>query len=233
LIKDIDMSEIMKSVTIKDGDVLEILNEFKDLWYSDMERFKKNLILPTFPHSREHYISDDYKNKIINMGQAHNGYPEALLGYNLRDILKDTKETRRTVNDDILQYNKKFVELNERLQALLATRHNALCAIYPPGGFIAWHNNANASSYNIIITWSETGDGYWKHVDPHTKEEVLVKDVPGWQAKAFYFGSYQDHPNDLVYHVASTDCWRMTISYTFDLTHKEFWEDAIEELERG
>jgi hypothetical protein len=226
------MSEIMKSVTIKDGDVLEILNEFKDLWYSDMERFKKNLTLPTFPHSREHYISDDYKNKIINMGSAHNGYPEALLGYNLRDILKDTKETRRTVNDDILRYNKKFVELNERLQALLATRHNALCAIYPPGGFIAWHNNANASSYNIIITWSETGDGYWKHVDPHTKEEVLVKDVPGWQAKAFYFGSYQDHPNDLVYHVASTDCWRMTISYTFDLTHKEFWEDAIDELER-
>jgi hypothetical protein len=227
------MKEIMKSVTIKDGDVLEILNEFKDLWYSDMERFKKNLILPTFPRDREYYISDDYKNKIINMGSAHNGYPEALLGYNLRDILKDTKETRRIVNDDILQYNKKFVELNGRLQSLLATRHNALCAIYPPGGFIAWHNNANASSYNIIITWSETGDGYWKHVDPHTKEEVLVKDVPGWQAKAFYFGSYQDHPNDLVYHVASTDCWRMTISYTFDLTHKEFWEDAIEELERG
>jgi hypothetical protein len=223
----------MKSVTIKDRTVLDVLNEFKDLWHSDIEKFKENLILPKFPEDREYYISEKYKDKIIQMGQGHNGYPEALLGYNLRDILKDTKETRRIVNEDILQYNKKFNKLNEKLQTLLATRHNALCAIYPPGGFIAWHNNANASSYNIIITWSETGDGYWKHVDPHTKEEVLVKDVPGWQAKAFYFGSYQDHPNDLVYHVASTDCWRMTISYTFDLTHKEFWEDAIEELERG
>jgi hypothetical protein len=227
------MSEIMKSIEIKDKNVLSILEEFKDLWYSDIEKFKDNLFLPKFPHSREYYISDDYKNKIIDAGLGHNGYPDALLGYNLRDILKDTKGNRRPLNDDILYYNKKFVELNEKLQALLATRQNALCAVYPPGGYIAWHNNANAASYNIIITWSETGDGYWKHIDPHTKEEVLVKDVPGWQAKAFYFGSYQDHPNDLVYHVASTDCWRMTISYTFDLTHKEFWEDAIEELERG
>lgn len=226
------MNEIMKSVTIKDKKVLSVLNEFKDLWRSDIERFKETLILPNFPHDREHYISNDYKNKIMNMGMAHDGYPEALLGYNLRDILKDAKENRRNINENILEYNRKFVTLNEKLQTLLATKNNALCAIYPPGGYIAWHNNANASSYNIILTWSETGDGYWKHIDPHTKEEVLVKDVPGWQAKGFYFGSYNDHPNDLVYHMASTDCWRMTISYTFDLTHKEFWEDAIDELER-
>lgn len=227
------MNEIMKSVSIKDKDILKVLEELKDLWHTDIERFKENLMLPNFPHSREHYISEKYRDQIIQMGKAHNGYPEALLGYNLRDILTDTKGVRRPVNDSIMYYNKRFIELNEKLQNLLATRHNALCAIYPPGGYIAWHNNANAASYNIIITWSETGDGYWKHIDPHTKKEVLVKDVPGWQAKAFYFGSYNDHPNDLVYHVASTDCWRMTVSYTFDLIHKDFWEDAIASLEEG
>ena len=31
--------------------------------------------------------------------------------------------------------------------------------------------------------------------------------------------------------MASTDCWRMTISYMFDREHKQFWEDIIEELE--
>lgn len=226
------MNEIMRSVTIRDKEILNILDEFKDLWYSDIEKFKENLFLPKFPYDREYYTSEKYRDQIIQMGKDHNGFPEALVAYNLRDIITDSKGTRRQINDTILYYHKRFVELNGKLQSLLATRNNALCAIYPPGGFIGWHNNQNAASYNLILTWSETGEGYWKHIDPYTKEEVLVKDIPGWQAKAFYFGSYQDHPNDLVYHVASTDCWRMTISYTFDLVHKDFWEDAISEIEK-
>ena len=120
---------------------------------------------------------------------------------------------------------------NTKLQTLLATYNNALCTVYPPEGFISWHNNANASAYNLIFTWSETGDGYWKHIDPHTGEQVLVKDVPSWQCKAFFFGGYEDDPKDLVYHMASTDCWRMTISYIFDRHHKQFWQDIIEEIE--
>ena len=59
---------------------------------------------------------------------------------------------------------------------------------------------------------------------------VTVPDVPGWQAKAFYFGDYEDGEEHIVYHAASTDCWRMTVSYMFDRDHKEFWEDVIEEL---
>ena len=129
------------------------------------------------------------------------------------------------------EYIKRYTELNNKLQIILATYNNALCTVYPPGGFISWHNNANASAYNLIFTWSETGDGYWKHIDPYTKEQIIIKDKPGWQCKAFFFGGYADDPNSLVYHAASTDCWRMTISYVFDRKHEQLQDDIIEELE--
>jgi len=151
------------------------------------------------------------------MGGHHDGYPEDAMSYEMREPKPH-------------HLSKKVLELTGRLQTVVSTRYNALCCVYPPGGFIAWHNNANASSYNLILTWSEKGDGWFKYVDPRTNETVTVPDVPGWQAKAFFFGCYADGPENLVYHAASTDCWRMTVSYMFDRDHKEFWEDVIEEL---
>jgi hypothetical protein len=159
-----------------------------------------------------------------------NGFPEKLKGYSLKSVGYDRHTLKEKANSNFF-FNKKYLELNTKLQTVLGTFHNALCVVYPPDGFIAWHNNANASAYNLIFTWSETGDGYWKHIDPNTNEEVLVPDVPGWRCKAFYFGAYKDDPKDIVYHMASTDCWRMTISYMFDRKHKDYWLDVIEEIE--
>ena len=33
--------------------------------------------------------------------------------------------------------------------------------------------------YNIVFTWSETGEGYFKYRDPHTEKDILMKDVKG------------------------------------------------------
>jgi hypothetical protein len=219
------VKDIMRSVTIKNETVLKILNEFKDLWWEKKDTDLKKYHLNSNDANREDYITEGYKNKIMGMGSLHNGFPEKLKGYSLKaESISGINRYDKTISEN-------FTILNEKLQQELGTQHNALSTVYPPGGFISWHNNANASSYNLIFTWSENGDGYWKHVDPYTGNEVLVKDVPGWQCKAFYFGSYEDDPGDLVYHMASTDCWRMTISYIFDRHHKEYWEDVIEELE--
>lgn len=213
------MTNIMTAVSINNKEILEVLNSFKDLWYSNLDTFKEKADMHFDSlNNRQDYISDEYCKKVMNSGQGHTGFPEIVKSYNLKE-------------QKLPEYSKKYFELNTKLQTLLATYNNALCTVYPPEGFISWHNNANASAYNLIFTWSETGDGYWKHVDPHTGKQVLVKDVPGWQCKAFFFGGYEDHPNDLVYHMASTDCWRMTISYTFDRHHKQFWQDIIEEIE--
>lgn len=218
------MNNIMKSVAIKNPEVLSILNEFVDLWWEKKETDLTKYYFSAKDDDRNFYISDEYKNKIINMGSAHDGYPEKLRGYSLR--LENTDYVPPEA-----KLTKRYIEINEKLQHVLSTRRNALCAVYPPEGFISWHNNANAPSYNLIFTWSENGNGYWKHVDPYTGKDVIVPDIPGWQCKAFYFGAYEDRPEDLVYHMASTDCWRMTVSYIFDRIHKQFWEDVIEEIE--
>jgi hypothetical protein len=222
-------TEIMKSIDIKNIEVLEILNRCKNLWYNDLEGFNSIARSSCPGVDREYYISNEHLDKIVREGNRHQGFPEASVHYNLRDAILRENTAENIYNKGAL--TKRYNDLNNKLQILLATKHNALGVVYPPGGFISWHNNANASAYNIIFTWSETGDGYWKHVDPHTSKQVVIKDVKGWQAKAFFFGSYIDDPNDLVYHMASTDCWRMTISYMFDREHKQFWEDIIEELE--
>jgi hypothetical protein len=220
------MDNVMKSVKIKNQEVLNILSEFIDLWWDKRNSNLQNFYLGAKDVNREDYINDEYKNKIINMSTAHEGFPEKLRGYSIKDV----SDRPGLIRSD-LEISKNYMKINEKMQINLGTRHNALCSVYPPGGFISWHNNANAPSYNLIFTWSENGNGYWKHVDPYTGKDVVVHDVPGWQCKAFYFGAYEDRPEDLVYHMASTDCWRMTVSYIFDRTHKQFWEGVIEEIE--
>ena len=219
------MSDIMRSVNIKNKEILEILNEFLNMWWDKKETDLTKFYLSAKNVDRNLYINDEHKIKIINMGSYHNGFPEKLRGYSIKlDINGDPKLSDLNINKD-------YLKINEKISKTLGTKYNALCAVYPPEGFISWHNNANASSYNLIFTWSENGNGYWKHIDPYTGNEVIVPDIPGWQCKAFYFGSYDDKPEDLVYHMASTDCWRMTVSYIFDQHHKQFWEDVIEEIE--
>ena len=53
--------------------------------------------------------------------------------------------------------------------------------------FIGWHNNANASAYNLIFTWSETGDGYFKYVDGYTGDEIVIPDKKGGNVKNWLF----------------------------------------------
>lgn len=219
-----ELKDIMRSVEIRNKEILEVLDEFKDLWWDVRENLEEYYYYLGKDAERKDWISKEYKNKIMGMGNSHDGYPEKIQSFSL--MIKDSLAHKRNVD-----LEKKYSELNTKIQILLGTKTNALCSVYPPGGFISWHNNANASAYNLIFTWSENGDGYWKHVDPYTGKEVKVQDVPGWQCKAFYFGAYEDPPEDIVYHMASTDCWRMTISYIFDREHKQYWEDVIEELE--
>jgi hypothetical protein len=127
---------------------------------------------------------------------------------------------------------KKYDELNYEFMNYLSTKTCALAVLYPPDGFISWHNNANASSYNLIFSWSETGNGYFQYVDGDTGEIVKLQDNQGWQCKAGYFGNYGEHESKLCYHSAKTDCWRMTVSFIFDRTDMSLGiqDDVIEDI---
>ena len=218
----------MKDIPINNSEILETLNKF--LWFYD-EREGEVAKCKQYGQGadREHFIGDEYRDTIISRGSIHNGYPEKGRYYSFTGIGIGNKNVGESLTRKTIQY---YTTVNEELQVKLCTRHNAVCVLYPPKGFISWHNNANAAAYNLIFTWSETGDGYFKYVDGYTGDEIIVPDKKGWQCKAGYFGAYDEEPEKLVYHSASTDCWRITVSYIFNRKEISFGlqEDVIEEI---
>ena len=212
----------MLDIPINNTDILESLNKF--LWFYD-NRNNRDWKLWGKDKDRHHFVGDAHKDTIISMGRNHDGFPESGHYYNF----KPQNENASFIPSETLQH---YNTINTEMQEKLCTKHNALCVMYPPGGYISWHNNANASAYNLVFTWSETGDGYFKYIDGETKEEVVMQDVPGWQCKASYFGAYDEPAHKLVYHTASTDCWRITVSYVFNREEMSLGlqEDVIEEI---
>jgi len=169
-----------------------------------------------FGSSEKHdwYVSHEYAKQIIDQGTKHDGYPDEMYGYSFN------KSRVKFQGNDIKSQNviiQKHEELINTFKQEYAMKNNALFTLYPPNGFISWHNNANAAAYNVILTWSETGDGYFEYFDINKKEFIRVQDVPGWSCKVSYFGHYGE-PDKLLYHAAHTNCWRMTISFVFDLS---------------
>lgn len=215
----------MLDIPINNPEILQSLNKF--LWFYD-ERNKEISKCRLWCNSkeREHYTGDKHRDSIMSRGSIHNGFPE---NGNYYSFKTDHENSSKALTTKVIENYTKF---NEELQVKLCTRGNGLCAMYPPKGFISWHNNANASAYNLIFTWSETGDGYFKYIDGYTGKEITIQDRKGWQCKAGYFGAYDEEPEKLLYHSASTDCWRITVAYLFN--RKEIsiglQEDVIEEI---
>ena len=218
----------MRDIPINNPYVKEALNNF--LWYYE----NKDLVMKTIrpdggENKRKDFTSKEYCDKIVSMGQAHNGYPESIYTYPLKG---DKLESNIKDNTHAAELIKRYSDYNTELCSILCTKNNALTTMYPPNGFISWHNNANASAYNLIFSWSETGDGHFQYIDGETGETIVMKDRKGWNCKAGYFGSYKEHQSKLVYHSAETDCWRMTISYMFNRTEMSanIQEETIQEI---
>jgi len=216
----------VRDINIQNSEFLDILNEYKNVL---MKKDNDGIPLIAKEHDIAHtnkkpedWLSDDYMNEIISMGSRHDGYPKVLRGFVRLKHEENADLKGKVIKDASSTLNSKLIEF-------LSCRNNALNACYPPGGFISWHNNANASGYNIIITWSETGEGWFDYWDIDKKERIRVQDKPGWQAKMTYFGPYS-YPDKLCYHAAYTDCYRITVAFVF-AEADNFWQEVIEDLE--
>lgn len=230
----------MRSIPLKNKELISILDGFVRVRTHNEEAFTKYMHCAGRQHSDEEktkYVSDEYLHEIINMGENHNGFPETMYGHEMRMTNREHqffKSSRPKTSDEIgfrSGMMSKLQKSQEDIMTWLGCRNNALSAVYPPSGFIAWHNNANAAAWNLIFTYSETGDGYFKYWDTEKKEIVYMHDKPGWQCKAGYFGNYGE-PDKLLYHSAATKCWRHTISFCFDRSEtSEFMrEEIIDEI---
>ena len=208
-----EYGQVMVPVEIKNQDVLDALNEC--LWFFKNPKIIDNHQLNCEDQKIEDWCSEEYMNRIIAQGTKHDGYPERCKSYNLAPNRLRPRHGNPN-NADILEGIDKFNECNEGLINTLMTRNNALFVMYPPDGFISWHNNQNAPGYNLIFTYSETGDGCFKYYDANTGKVVTIQDKPGqWTCKGGYFGAFHEPFERKVYHAAHTNSWRMTVSYIF------------------
>lgn len=218
--------EAVNTAVIRNKELLEILN--RHLEVAKKVDIEKILDPEAKEKGREEWVSKDYLDKVVYDFRDHDGYPKMLYGFELAA----DKFNYRDINtqSEIMQ---EYEKVSDELTSFLGVHRRALSCVYPPGGFISWHNNANASGYNVIFTWSENGDGQWEHIDPITKEHVVIKDVPGWQCKYSYYGSYDDGLDKVLYHCAHTNCLRMTFAFVFnrDETGRRMAEMLIEEIE--
>jgi hypothetical protein len=198
---------------------VSIINDDFKLMLKNAEWFTKSIAKDNVhavgnPDPTGYYSSHEYAKKIIEKGVRHDGYPDEMHGYSFNS-------NRIKLRGDNIEAHNEIIKRHENLindfKTEYAMKNNALFTLYPPNGFISWHNNANAAAYNVILTWSENGDGYFEYFDINKKEYIRVQDQPGWQCKVSYFGHYGEK-DKLVYHTARTNCWRLTLSFIFDLS---------------
>jgi len=220
----------VRDINLQNSEFLSILNEYKDvLLYrenpGDAPLIHKELKVRGDSEKAEDWVSDEFMKSIITKGSSHVGFPDMMKGFAGLKYDEDDPQN----NNFGTRIKDASAKLNSQLLQFLSANNNALNAFYPPGGFISWHNNANAPGYNIIITYSETGEGWFDYWDIEKKERVRIQDKKGWQAKMTYFGSHDQYEN-MCYHAAYTDCYRITVAFMFKEADN-FWEEVIEDLE--
>jgi len=114
----------------------------------------------------------------------------------------------------------------------IGTASSALFVHYPNNGLTGWHTNWNANAYQILFTWSETGDGFFSYWDKQQNKVVTVQDKPGWQCRWYYFGR-KDEPEHHCWHTCySGNSRRMTLAFKFSNEGKHSEKDSNAQLLR-
>lgn len=165
---------------------------------------------------------------------SHVGYPPELFGVDLN--YETLRKAGANVDPTFLNRVRNInFATDSLLQSYLGAKVSALKAYYPAEGYIAWHTNWNAPGYNIIFTYSKSGNGYWRHInpkdstgpEPDQRNLVHVDDNPGWHCKVGYFGSKSEF-DKIMWHSAYTKEPRLTLAYI--IYDRLIWENLIEEI---
>lgn len=192
-------------------EILEVLERGRT-WLDSLDKSKFKLFGEA--DFTQYYTSTEYLESIDK--EEHIGFPEKKHGIDI--IMTESTEVkeRSTVREIILKLNQ-----------LIGSRNSAVFMYYPPGGYMGWHDNHNASGYNILISYSKNGNGYFRYVDPETKEIITLHDKPGWNVKVGYYGS-GENGESTYWHCAYTDEERIT--FGFIIPDKNLWEMSCEDL---
>jgi len=199
-------------------DIQEIVYCNTDKIFVNGERDKNDF------HTEKEYL-DIMLSKDEN--KDHEGFPEIVYGTSL--INREMKSYENNIfeyNVPEELYNNCVTKMSE-LCSYLGARNDAVMMYYPENGFMGWHHNANAPGYNILLSHSEDGDGYFRYRDPITHEIVTMPDKKGWTIKVGYYGSFEE-TDKIYWHCARTKKPRLTLG--FIVPDKNMWEMMIEDI---
>lgn len=218
----------MNSIPIINHQLEQILNNFKDeLLSNDLSKleFKQNDPSKDYHYFCSTELLNEVKDKKI-VEQADDAWNVSLqktflseLGSQLNTNLAewDNQQGYIVANPRSVSVRKKMFE------------NNALAAVYPPKGYMTWHTNADAPGYNILLTWSEKGLGFFRYQDPITKEIVTMQDKPGWNCKVGYFGKHTE-TDKLFWHCCGTEELRITVAWIFPtLEASESFQNKVQQ----
>lgn len=209
----------MKFIDISD-ELLEMLEPYSNWFFKQdlthlIEMSEKNP--KNTGESIEYCCSEEYLDVIVTKDGRHEGYPE--ISYSC-DIMENAGQIDSN-------FKKPQIELQTKLTQWLGARNEAVHVFYPVNGFMGWHNNWNAHGYNILLSYTENGGGFFRYRDPKTHEVIHLQDPGGWSCKVGYYGRGRE-PDKVYYHCAGTTEPRVTLGYV--IPHLELWRDMCSDI---
>lgn len=209
----------MKWISINNTEVSEILNSYSD-WFFEQDLSELDAIANNEGRHQGYTLpkgcSLEHLEEIVSKDGEHIGYPEKTISVDIASEARVSSE-----------HKKKCREMATKLCSYLGARNQAVNVYYPAGGFMGWHNNWNASGYNILLSYSKEGNGFFRYRDPITHEVVNMKDKSGWTCKVGYFGRGRE-PDKVFYHCAGSHEPRLSLGFV--VPHLEIWRDMIEDI---
>ena len=170
----------------------------------------------------ESLVSEEYFRRVhLPNWEKHIGFPEIGRVVEIEDVSKRSGE----------EFFKFHQHAKNELPVEIGTASSALLVYYPKDGLTGWHTNWNANAYQILFTWSETGDGFFRYYDKAKDEVVTIQDKPGWQCRWYYFGR-KDEIEDHCWHACYTRCERMTLAFKFSNEGKDSEKDSLAQILR-
>jgi len=196
----------MAEITIRNKELLATLNSFVDGMvntegYDDPKYHTMRDECDTT--KGEYYCSKDYLDECLARTELV-GVPDRYFASPISNMVRQDKD----------KWSDYMQRVKYDFAAEIGAHTSALLSYYPTGGFVGWHTNYDANAYQVLFTWSKTGDGYFKYLDNETGEIITEQDVKGWQARHYYFGA-EDEPEHHCWHAAYAGCERITLAYKF------------------
>lgn len=212
----------MRPIPLKNARLETLLTTLTDICYTDTvrkfaagTRDRKDNLIPDL-----HGASDEYLKSALTLKVNDFGFPRSCLGLGMSGVPPSKME----VIDPIEAHVKKIGKF-------LGTHQNALTMIYPDNGYIGWHHNGNAPGYNILISYSQDGDGDFRYYNKKDDKIVVINDKPGWFVKVGYYPSEKTETDHLYWHAAQTKKQRVSIAWI--INHRPMWLSMIEEITGG